>query len=228
MLSLNGRGSQLSCDIFPPIDLSNHKYEIGLIDLMTYNTIPNIEKDVNDLFHYGEDFIRIPEGSYEIENIISVLKDSIKEIHKQVALNIKGNNNTLKTRIYCSLPIRFDKAGSIGPLLGFEKKRLAPNMWHTSQRTANINKVDTIRVTCNIVRGSYNNGIEGHILHEFYPLVEPGYKIVEKPTTVIYLPLNITGLLHNISVRLEDQEGQLINFRDESVSLRLHLRRISS
>lgn len=53
MVSLNRRGSQFSCDIFPPIDLSTYEYEIGLINLMTYSTIPNIIKDINDKFYYG-------------------------------------------------------------------------------------------------------------------------------------------------------------------------------
>lgn len=56
------------------------------------------------------------------------------------------------------------------------------NIWHILDDTVNINKVDTIRVTCDIVCGSYKIRAEGHMirLHEFYPTVEPGYKIVEK------------------------------------------------
>lgn len=84
--------------------------------------------------------------------------------------------------------------------------------------------METVRIVCNITSGSFTNGYEDHIIHEFYPTVPPGYKIVEIPANVIYLPVNTTRI-HNITVRLEDQTGHLINFRDETITLRLHLKK---
>lgn len=218
MFCLSGYGSTISCEVFPPVDVSEGNWEIGLVDLSTYNSIPNIEKGVNDKFYYGDDKeISIPEGSYEIENLEEELK---KHLH----IRLHANNNTLKAEIKCSEDIHFEKDHTIGPLLGFEKKVYPKNKEHTSTNTVNIVKVNTIRVECNIVRGSFQNGIEGHTIHEFYPTVEPGYKILVIPNPIIYLPVNVQRI-NTVSIHFKDQNGDLINFRDEIVSLRLHLRK---
>ncbi|XP_046685496.1 uncharacterized protein LOC124371209 [Homalodisca vitripennis] len=222
MFSLNGAAPHVSCEVFPPMDLSDGEYEIGLIDLSTYYTIPNIERGVNDMFHYGVDKeIVIDEGSYEIENIEEYIKS---HIDGSVTFSLKANNNTLKSEVSCSEAIHFEKPNSVASVLGFTAKELEPHKTHMSDLPVSIMAVNTIRVECNIARGSFQNGMEGHVLHEFYPDVAPGYKIVEKPSTVIYLPVNVRRV-NNIEVSLRDQNGDLINFRNEPVSLRLHIRK---
>lgn len=84
--------------------------------------------------------------------------------------------------------------------------------------------MNIIRLTCNIVKGSYSNGEEGHVLHEFYPTVGRGFKLVEIPHNVIYLPIN-TNQIRNLSVRIINQTGDLVNFSNEHITIRLHLRR---
>lgn len=119
--------------------------------------------------------------------------------------------------------IHFEKPNSVGPLLGFNKQVYEAYKTHKSENLVNINSVNIVRILCNVVRGSYQNGSEGHILHEFYPSVPPGFKIIETPHNVIYLPVNVQKLTH-ITCEFRDQSGKLINFRDETISLRLHLR----
>ncbi|CAB0006610.1 unnamed protein product [Nesidiocoris tenuis] len=122
--------------------------------------------------------------------------------------------------------IDFTHPQSIGRLLGFSPTLLKPNVDNYSDVPVNINKVDIIRIYCNIARGAFYNGVEDHIIHEFYPAVMPGFKIIEIPKNVIYLPIN-TRTIHNITVSLRDQDGRLINFRGESINVRLHLRNAS-
>lgn len=227
---LNGNSSTLSCDFFPPIDLTDGQWEIGLIDLSVYNSIPNIEDGINNKLYLGRDendnhevTVSIPTGSYEIEDIEKYIKS---QLPPEIAFSLKPNNNTLKAEIKCSKVINF-KDGSIGKLLGFNNGDLSANRKHESVLPVDIIKVNVIRVACNIVTGSFQNGKESHNIHEFYPQVPPGYKIVEIPTTVIYLPVNVKTV-HNITVSLRDQNEAPINFRDESVSVRLHLRRNGS
>lgn len=227
MICVTGRKSHLKCTLFPPLDLStSDKWEMGFLDLMTYNSIPNVEEGINDTLFFGNDGkIALPTGSYEISDINEYINKRLKEKYPNVTLNLIANNNTLKSEIWCSEEIDFSKPSSIGNLLGYTGgKVLEANKWHVSESQVSINKVDVIRVTCNIVRGSYRDGIEGHVLHEFYPLVGPGFKIVEIPKSLIYLPIYKQNSLSEFYIILEDQDGNPVNFRGETINLRLHIR----
>lgn len=226
LFSLTGTGSFLTTEIYPPLDLQG-EYVLGLVDLSTYNSIPNIEKDVNDKFYYGNKVITIDEGSYEIEDINHVIRGKLANEDGTVpGFQLRANNNTLKTEIKTNVQIDFSKPGTIGEILGFSKKVLRPRQIHISDKPVKIIKVDTIKVHVNLVRGTFDNGVEGHVIHEFFPLVEPGFKIVEIPRTIVYLPVN-TSTLNSITVALRDQTGALLNLRGETLSVRLHLKRIS-
>lgn len=222
MLCLSGKTNVISCDYFPPINVSEGDWEIGLIDLTTYNSIPNIEEGVNIAIQFGTDTsIELPTGSYEIEDIAKYVEERVK---KPEELKIRANNNTLQSEVYATQIIDFTKPNTIGPLLGFKNVVLDANKWHMSDQPVDILRVNVIRIECNNVRGSFDNGNKSHIIHEFYPTVEPGYKIVEKPSNVIYLPINIKRI-HNITLSLKDQTGRSINFRGETINVRLHLRK---
>lgn len=213
----------LTCDVFPPLDTSEGDWEIGLVDLSTFNSIPNIENNVNNKFYYGDNQeIIIEQGAYEIQDIESYIINQLKG--KGVVFSLKANNNTLKAEIFCSEKIDFTKKHSLRELLGFNEKILDKNVKYSSDNPVNIIKVNTIRVECNVAKRSFFNGKENHILHTFFPVVPPGFKIVEIPRTIIYLPINVQRV-NNITVHLKDQNGDLINFGDETVSLRLHIRR---
>lgn len=221
MFSLSGRGSYIYTDYFPPIDVSKGEWEIGLVDLMTFHSIPNIEKGKNNKLYFGTgEIIEIDEGAYEIEDLETFIK---AKLGMNVEFRLTANNSTLKSELFCTKPIDFTMKGSIAPLLGFKNKMLDAGTLHVSDDTVNIIKVNVIRVECNIVRGSYDNGAEGHVVHEFYPNVGPGYKIVEAPNTIIYLPVNVERI-NNISITLKDQDGDPINLRGERLSIRLHMR----
>lgn len=222
MFSLSGRGSYITNEYFPPVDMSDGEWEIGLVDLMTFHSIPNIESGINNKFYYGKaGVVSIDEGAYEVENIESTLKT---KLGKDVEFKLTANNSTLRSELFCSQCVDFTKSDSIGPLLGFSNRVLEAGKTHVSDTTVNIMKVDVIRVECNIVRGSFDNGRESHTVHEFYPNVGPGYKIVEIPNTIIYLPVNVSSV-NNVSISLRDQDGNLINLRNERLSVRLHVRR---
>lgn len=68
---------------------------------------------------------------------------------------------------------------------------LEKSIIHTINAPVNIIKVNKKRITCNIVRGVYKNEENEHTLHLFYPRVDLGFKIVETPTNVIYLTMNV-------------------------------------
>lgn len=220
--------SNLQADFYPPIVLDDQGlYEIGLTNFSASNAIPNVDKS-NNLFHYGLDKkIEIPTGSYEITDISSYLMDALASDKKkvdEVNFELKANLNTLKCHIKCNKPIDFSKEHSIGKLLGFKKRILEANKEHISDFPVDIMRINLIRIECNLVMNSYRNGDSVHTLYSFYPQQPPGYKIVESPTNVIYLPIN-TSNINNIRLHIVDQNSRPVNFRQEVISITLHLRK---
>lgn len=249
IFTLSGRSSMLSCKIYPPIILDNSKtYTLGLIDFVTFNTIPNVD-ETNNKFYIEKETITIPEGSYEISDIENFIKEKIQDrqeelkernivlakqtntIQKElddkdkIIISMKANHNTLKFEVKSNKVIHFEKKDSIGPLLGFNKKKLSANKLHISDYPINIAKVNAICIECNLITNSYSNDNPVHILHMFYPNVPSGFRIIEKVSNVIYLPIN-TNYIDEVILKIADQDGNLVNFKEELITVRLHLKEL--
>jgi hypothetical protein len=232
-VSVVGNSSTLKSTLFPALRLQKGKlWEAALLDLTTYNSIPNITEGINNKIHYYKtkdkdgtyssmEELSLPTGSYEIDNINEVVQ---KYMGKE-NITISGNNNTMKTEIVSKYYIDFTQNHSIGELLGFSRKTgiLEANKTHIGDKTVTILKVNTIDITCNIIHGSYRNGENKHILHTFYPSVPPGFKLIERPQNLVYLPLN-TSYVSDIVLDILDQEGNLVDFRGEPITVRLHIK----
>lgn len=169
-------------------------------------------------------FIKIPTGSYELEQLAEYLQKRIKK--KGSKLVLQPNKNTLRCELFCNQPIDFSRPNTVGPLLGFRSDQvLDAYEAHESQLPANILKVNVIRVECNIITGSYLNNRASHTIHEFSPRVPPGYKINEVPQNVIYFPITVKNI-QKIELSLVDQNNQSINFRGETITIRLHIKKV--
>lgn len=238
-VSLTGTTSVLSQDFYPPIELeSKLDYCIGLIGFHTFNAIPNIEKDVNDKFYFNEVtdptknwVIIIPEGAYEISDIEEYLREQLKSrvpanTPQEEVLSLKPNINTLKTEIYSGhFNIYFDQEHSFARLLGFSKNSfLAAGTKYKSDQEVDIIKVTSIGIECNIATGSYRNNTLSHVLYDFAPDVDPGVAINKEPQSVLYLPVTNKRFIDNITVRILDQEGHLLNLRGERRVVKLELK----
>lgn len=141
---------------------------------------------------------------------------------------LEANKNTLQCEILCSQPIDFSKPKTVGQLLGFRSNKvLRENAVHISQLPADILKVSVIRVECNIITGSYLNNRPSHTIHEFSPRVPPGCKIIEVPQNVIYFPVTVKNI-RTLNLSLRDQNNHLINFRGETITIRLHIKKVGN
>jgi hypothetical protein len=219
--TLTGRSSVLEAHYFPPIELSRDKqYVLGLTELLTSNSIPNIDK--NNKFYIGDQTITIPVGSYEIEDIEKFIQSRLV---KDTKFKLAANNATLKTEINSSKEIDFRREDSIGRLLGFEQILLAADETHHSSRPVEILKVNALRVECSITEGAYINNQKARTIHEFFPSVPAGFKIVEVPKQIIYLPVS-TKTIDHIALHILDQDGEIVNFRGEVITIRLHLKSV--
>jgi hypothetical protein len=221
-LTVTKHSSELCNTFFPPVPLNDGKYEIGLLSFDTYNSIPNID-ETNDAFYFGDGQVaHIPAGTYEVDAIFKYMQERIHEFKHVFVYN--SNLNTFKTSIKCSVDIDFTKANSVGSLLGFHSRVLKANIEHTSDAIVDIFGVNIIDIQCNISSGSYTNGVPSRSLYAFSSKVGAGFKIHEVPTDVIYLPVDVE-LLEHLYLKVVDQAGKLVNFRNERITVRLHIRK---
>lgn len=221
-LAVSGNSSILTANYFPPIELTDD-YECCLTDFHSYNSIPNVDSD-NNLFHIGDKIIEIPVGSYELHDIADYIITQYKLLEFNKSILIEANNNTLQIEITSSHEtVFFNRKRSVGRLLGYDGGFLEAGRKHFSNQPVNILKINAIQVQCNIITGAYMNNSPAHILHEFALDVPPGYKLDVIPNNLIYLPVNVKEITH-LKIWIVDQEGRLINFRGEEITLRLHLR----
>lgn len=235
--TLSSRSSVLSTDFYPPIQLNVDKqYGLGLIGFYSYHSIFNVDEN-NNRFCYRNTTtgtpvtVEIPPGAYEIDEIYKALLNIMGidiENAKKVFI-LRANNNTLKCEIWSKLEIDFRIEKSIGSLLGMDAKLLPPNKTYESTLPVDIMKVRMIRVDCNIISGAYLNTYESHTLYEFDIDVEPGYKLTREPANIIYLPVKPDGrqFIDNITLRVLDDNGDLINFRGEKIIVKLELKQLN-
>lgn len=168
--------------------------------------------------------ITMPVGSYEITQIAEYLREQLQK--HGVAFHLQPNKNTLKCEMTCSAwMVDFSKGNSIGSLLGFSQKVYEGNVMHVSEATVKITRVNAVRIDCDLIKGSYINDKPAHTIHEFSIKVEPGYKIIEVPNKVIYFPIVVKSI-SSVNISLIDQENNLIDFRGETITLRIHIKKV--
>lgn len=218
-LTIAGNKSILQSEFTSPLMLDGN-YECGLLFFSTFNSIPNIHES-NNVFAYGNnDVIKIPNGIYDL----SALNEYIKSKMENCNIMIHPNNNTLKCSLFCTKPIDFRVKNSIGAMLGFSSTILEANKWHDSTHPVNIIPASVIRVECDLIQGSFTNGSPTHIIHEFVLNIPSGYQVIEVPKNVIYFPIK-NKYISSVTLKILDLEGNLINFNNEKIQLRLHLRK---
>lgn len=228
--TLSGRSSDLKCYFNPPIYLgSESEFEMALLNFESFNSIPNVDEN-NNILKYEEypgkwDEIIFPVGVYDIDDIANYVNRYLEEKQSNNRILIRGNNNTQRVSIKTTCNIDFDIQNSICSLLGFKQMKLNKNKSYMSDHIVNINKVNAIQIYCNLVSGSYNNGEPVHVLYHFFPKVPAGFKIIESPQQPIYLPVS-GSMISFIEVRILDQSGEQVNFREEEITVSLHLRKL--
>jgi len=80
-------------------------------------------------------------------------------------------------------------------------------------------------VNIDIISGSYVNGIEKPIIYSFFPNVSPGYKIIETPPNLVYLPITLDAI-YSMQTTLTDQNGRQLNLRGDNITIRFHVREV--
>ena len=222
----------------PPIQLDKKKdNERALMNLETYSSFPNIHRSDNCFtYSHGADTlwvdIIIPEGSYDVEDIIEFIQREMRKNYHYDKANDKNNmeisayTNTLKSEMFLKnnyeVDFRIDK--SINILLGFHSN-LYTSGFYESGNIINILSNNSILVNMDNISGSYVNGSTQPTIYSFFVDVSPGYKTIENPHNLLYLPVT-ADKIHSITIWLTDQNRNELNLRGENLSMRFHLREI--
>jgi len=127
--------------------------------------------------------------------------------HKDDAIKITANTNTLKSvmEIQGDFIVDFRVRNSIASVLGFRNQVYKEDL-HESESVVNILSINSIIVNSNVIGGSYVNVKTQNTIYTFFPNVSPGYKIVENPRNLVYLPV-ILDKISKMETVLTDQNG---------------------
>lgn len=227
-LTLTGDCSHLRARFHPEIELdTRHTYSCCLLDFYTYNSIPNIDEK-NNKFHFSTgvnepmQVITVPKGSYELNDIGEFLREQLAK--KKIPFYFHANVKTMRFSIECNIIIDFSPRDSIGSVLGFSKRIFEASDVRESDLLVNIQRINSIRIDCDLTTGSYHNGKCTHTIYEFSPTVEPGYRIMEQPKHLIYLPI-VRHRINELNISIIDQDGYPVDFRGEQITCRIHIKR---
>jgi hypothetical protein len=230
-LLLSSNKSDFTTRICPPLELKDNRWAVGLLSLETYNSIPNIT-DRNNVFTYSTDSgaiwktIKLATGSYEISQINSEIQ-RLMALVGDSGIQISINNHTLGSVVNITqdtYQVDFTVANSLASTLGFDSVILTQS-YNISPSIVNILSVNSILVNCSVVKNSYLNSNHHPTLYSFFPNVKPGYKVVQDPVNVVYLPLN-GEQIQDIRIWLTDQDGNALDFRGEKITVRLCFKQI--
>ena len=168
---------------------------------------------------------RQPVGCYELEDIgIELERQIIEKGGKKGYVVLSPNLNTFKCIMTLSTGVSVDMTGenSIREVLGFNEK-IYSDARNVSEHTVKIMRVNSILVHTNLIGSSYLNGSQQPIIYAFFPAALPGEKIIEKPNTLIYLPVAL-DVIPQITAWLTDQDNNLLDLQGEKLTLKLHIR----
>ena len=233
---VSGNQSSFNTLFNPKIELDTKKvYEIALVNLETYYSFPNID-DSNNIFVYSHDQgqtwtkIKIPTGSYEIGDLNRTIRFEMEkmrhydEVNQESYIKIAANSNTLKSILIIDkgYSVDFNQQNNLSKVLGFTGKKYIEG-FHESEKPVNILSINSIFVNIDIIDGSYVNGKTKNTIYSFFPNVAPGFKIIESPVNLVYLPI-LPYTIQNLNLSITDQDENLLNLRNEKLTVRFHIR----
>ena len=146
------------------------------------------------------------------------------EVNNEYYINISANSNTIKSVliIESGYQVDFDQQNNLSKVFGFTGDKYTEG-FHESEDVVNILTINSILVNIDIIGGSYVNGTTKNTIYSFFPKVSPGYKIIESPVNLVYLPLLI-DTIGNLNISITDKDDNLLNLRNEKLTVRFHIR----
>ena len=169
-LLLSKRSTQIATNFRQTLQLDG-KWEIALVGFETYYSFPNIDITKNNSRYSLDDSvtwhdINVPEGCYEISDINDCMQKILKERGvSENFISIQPNNNKLKCvlNVAAGHKVDFTTANSLRTVLGSGAK-IYVGGYNESENIVNIMNVSSLRVTNDLISGSYNTGVRSNII----------------------------------------------------------------
>jgi hypothetical protein len=162
--------------------------------------------------------IRLTANSATLNSVIEIL-------NHRYAINMA--NSAIRSVLGFSGKILTKTSDDYEPITvvsrSFKSGLLLNTRRYESDQPVNIMPISSILVKCSVIAGSYVAGSEYPVLYSFFPGVGPGYKIIERPQHVVYLPVTLTGNIQTIRMWLTDQAHSPLDLRGEHVTIRCAL-----
>ena len=234
---VSGNASSILTRFNPPLQLREHKsYEMALVNLETYYSIPNIHAGNNSLRYSPDEGTRwftitLSTGSYGIDEINDEIQRQLRLNKHKAKIIIDANRATLRATLTQAktYQVDFNVPNSIGSVLGFQPRLYTfdrdTNGYTEGENIVNIISINSILVHSDVISGSYVNGAQQSVIYNFFPNVDPGMKILQKPRNLVYLPVT-SKTVNRMQTYLTDQDGRPIDLRGEHLTIRFHLREI--
>ena len=221
-----GKNTAIYNNVFSsPLILDPSKaYGIALETLDTYYSFPNMDPS-NNIFTYTKGGVAttltLPIGTYDISTIASTISTMMGADAINIVISVVPAQLKTSIKIGPNFTVDFTVPNSINTLLGFNSEILYPAT-NISENIANINVTNTVFVNCDLITSSYVNGINSPVIYTFFPDVTPGYKIVKESNNLNFVKINKTQI-NSIKVWLTNQNGVLLNFRGETITIRFYI-----
>ena len=222
----------------PPIELKSPDYCIGMLNLETYYSFPNIGPTNNTILFRSPKkgtwlTISLPTGAYNIFDINVYINLKIMENGdetKSVSLKELSSESRCEMTLKKNVMVSFDVRNPINKILGFNEQpygssTATSNQIFISENTVDILDINSIYVNCDLIKNSYDNGKISTALYTFFPTVPPNYKIIERPSPPVYIPINSSSI-SSITIWLTSEDGKPIDFRGETITIRFYLQKL--
>ena len=168
-------------------------------------------------------------GCYDLRDINDVIEWHLRNNghhvnEEEFPITLMENNNTLKSVLTLESGYQVDlqPRNSISDLLGF-RKAVYTNPYNESEKGVDIMHINSILINTNIISGAYLNGTQQPTIYSFFPEVSPGFKIIERPINLTYLPITLSTI-SSMQTFITDQDGKDLSLRGERVTIRFHIR----
>lgn len=228
-VTLTGNSSTLTTYFHPEIELDG-SYSCCLLDFSMSDSMI-VTKNNNKLHYqvvlkfrpdqYG--LIEMPIGVYKFDNVADFIEKEMKS--RGHNLKLRADMGTMRTTIEApeNICLDFTKHNSIGKLLGFDDETICGGR-KSEHDIQNIHDIAVILINCDLIAGSFYNGVPSHTMHEFTPQIDSNYKINEQPKNLIYLPL-VRRRINSIHITVVDQNGELLNLLGKQIRCRIHIKK---